>query len=268
MPCVGPSHVKESGEGKWDKSLWRFGGKLGLAWTAGGGLASFGRNMLRFAPTFAAALLFFATLQATHVRAQSQPNLTADACVTTREDGSGGYLLANTCDYPIEIAFCSEPKAESSQCIGRQDWSRERIDPRSSGQSRVQPDSALNLFACRTPGAIEILTSGMARCNPAPPAPVIPLLLSASLKNPGAIISDRDYPPSQHDKEGTTRFDLIVGPDGRPVSCNTTQSSGHEALDKTACNAFLKRARFSPAKDGSGNPVSGRYKGSVTWKAP
>ena len=108
----------------------------------------------------------------------------------------------------------------------------------------------------------------MARCTAAPAEPVIPLLLSAALKNPGAIISDKDYPSSQHDKEGTTRFDLMVGADGRPLSCTTTVSSGHKALDDTACNAFLKRARFSPAKDASGNPVTGRYKGSVTWKAP
>jgi TonB family protein len=239
-----------------------------LAWTAGGGLASFERNMPQTASISATVALLFASVPVAPVIAQRQPDLAADACVTTREDGAGGYLLANACDYPIEIAFCSEPESDASQCIGRQDWNRERIDPRGQGKSRVQPDSALNLFACRTPGAIEILSSGMARCNAAPPAPIMPLLLSASLKNPAAIISDKDYPASNHNMEGTTRFDLIVGPDGKPVSCNTTQSSGHDTLDKTACNAFLKRARFSPAKDGSGNAVTGRYKGSVTWKAP
>lgn len=199
---------------------------------------------------------------------QATPSLAADACVTYRDDGNGGYRLANACDYPIEVAFCSQPQSEPSQCLRTQSWTRERLTARGEGSSQIFPDSALDLFACRTPGAIEILSSGMARCSPAPPEPVIPLLLSASLKNPGAIISDRDYPPSQHDKEGTTRFDLIVGPDGKPVSCTTTTSSGHKTLDDTACNAFLKRARFSPAKDASGNPTTGRYKGSVTWKAP
>jgi periplasmic protein TonB len=96
----------------------------------------------------------------------------------------------------------------------------------------------------------------------------MPQLLTASLKNPGSIITAKDYPPSQYDKEGNTRFDLIVGPDGMPMSCKTTLSSGHDILDKTACSAFLKRARFTPAKDANGAPVTGLYKGSVTWKAP
>lgn len=198
----------------------------------------------------------------------TEPSLTADSCVTYREDGNGGYRLANACDYAIEVAFCSQPQTEPGQCLRTQSWTRERLISKGEGQAQIFPDSALDLFACRTPGVIEILSSGMARCSAIPPEPVIPLLLTASLKNPAAIISDRDYPPSQHDKEGTTRFELMVGPDGKPTSCTTITSSGHASLDKTACDAFLKRARFSPAKDGNGNPVTGRYRGSVTWKAP
>jgi TonB family protein len=199
---------------------------------------------------------------------QSNPSLAADSCVTYREDGSGGYRLANSCDYPIEIAFCSEPKSEPGLCLRTQGWMRERLNAGAQGLAPLPPEQALDLFACRQPGMIEILPSGMARCTAAPPEPVIPILLTASLKNPGAIITDKDYPASQHSKEGTTRFDLMVGRDGRPVSCTTTVSSGHVELDKAACNAFVRRARFSPAKDGSGNPVTGRYRGSVTWKAP
>jgi TonB family protein len=199
---------------------------------------------------------------------QNEPSLAADSCVTTREDGAGGYLLANACDYPIEIAYCSEPKADSSLCIGRQDWNREQIAPRAQGQSRVQPDSALNLFACRTPGAVEILPSGMARCIAAAPAPVVPVMSAASLKNPAAVVTDADYPASNHHMEGTSRFELMVGPDGRPISCQPTTSSGYVQLDKAACNAFMRRARFSPAKDAAGSPTTGKYRGSVTWKAP
>jgi TonB family protein len=199
---------------------------------------------------------------------QSQPSLAADDCVFYREDGSGGYHLTNTCDYAIAIAFCAQPKSDPGLCLRSQSWTRETLTAKGEGKSKVFPDQALDLFACRAPGSVEILPSGMARCNGMPPEPVIPTLLSASLKNPGGIITDRDYPPSEHDKEGTTRFDLMVGPDGKPLSCTTTLSSGHEVLDRTACNAFLKRARFSPAKDANGVPTTGRYKGSVTWKAP
>jgi TonB family protein len=199
---------------------------------------------------------------------QAQQDLSADRCVSYGEDGKGGYHLTNTCDYSINVAFCTQPNTDPSLCLRTQSWSREQLNAKAAGKSQIFPDHALDLFACRSPGAVEILSSGMARCTSAPAEPVIPIMSTAALKNPAAIITDRDYPPSEHDKEGTTRFELMVGPDGKPTSCNTTVSSGFEILDQTACNAFLKRARFSPAKDASGNPTAGRYKGSVTWKAP
>lgn len=199
---------------------------------------------------------------------QSGPSLTADSCVSYRDDGNGAYRLVNACDYAIDIAFCSQPTNSPGLCLTSQSWTREKLSAKGEGQAKIFPDHALDLFACRQPGTVEVLPSGMARCNSAPPETVIPTLLSASLKNPREIITDKDYPASNHNKEGTTRFDLMVGPDGKPLSCTTTLSSGHDVLDKTACNAFLKRARFSPAKDASGNATTGRYKGSVTWKAP
>ncbi len=199
---------------------------------------------------------------------QSAPSLAAESCIAYREDGQGGYRLSNACDYAVDVAFCTQPSNDPGLCLRTQSWSRESLKAKSDGVEKVWPEQALDLFACRAPGKVEILPSGMARCSQPPAQAVIPWLVSASLKNPGEIISDKDYPPSQHDKEGTTRFEMVVGPDGRPVSCVTTLSSGYELLDRTACNAFVKRARFSPAKDASGNPTTGRYKGSVTWKAP
>jgi TonB family protein len=199
---------------------------------------------------------------------QAPPSLAAESCVAYIGNGESGYRLTNNCDYAVEIAFCAQPKSDPALCLRTQGWTRETLAARAQGQAQLSPDQALDLFACRQPGTVEILPSGMARCLSGPIEKPIPVLLSASLKNPGSIITDRDYPASDHDKEGTTRFDLMVGPDGKPVSCTTTLSSGHSVLDQTACNAFMKRARFSPAKDANGMPTMGRYKGSVTWKAP
>jgi TonB family protein len=196
---------------------------------------------------------------------QAGGELTADSCVTFGEDGNGGYKLANSCDYPIDVAFCAQPKSDPDQCLRTQGWKREKLTAKGWGLSQIDADGSLDFFACRTPGSVEIMPSGMARCKS---APAVPVMSTAALKNPGAILTDKDYPPSEHSKEGTTRFELLVGPDGKPVSCKTTLSSGYEVLDETACNAFLRRARFSPAKDSNGQPVTGIYKGSVTWKAP
>jgi TonB family protein len=201
-------------------------------------------------------------------KAQSVPSLAADTCVTYAQDGVNSYRLSNTCDYSIEIAFCSQPKNEPTLCLVSQGWQREIVAAKTQGRSALLADQALDLFACRTPGTVEILPSGMARCMAGPAVPQIAIMSAASLKNPGDIITDRDYPASAHHMEGTSRFDLIVGPDGKPVSCETTTSSGFTQLDKSACNAFLRRARFSPPKDSSGNPATGKYRGAVTWKSP
>ena len=199
---------------------------------------------------------------------QSEPTLAAESCIAYREDGQGGYRLSNACDYTIDVAFCAQPRNDPSLCLRTQSYTRETLKAKSEGVQKVWPEQALDLFACRTPGKVEILPSGMARCSSPPAQPAIPWLASASLKNPGSVVLDTDYPARSHSKQGTTRFELIVGPDGKPVSCTTTVSSGHEVLDQSACNAFVKRARFSPAKDEAGNPTTGRYKGSITWKAP
>jgi TonB family protein len=199
---------------------------------------------------------------------QSEPSLAAESCIAYREDGQGGYRLSNACEYNVDVAFCAQPSNDPGLCLRTQSYTRETLKAKSEGVQKIWPEQALDLFACRTPGKVEILPSGMARCSRPPSAPVMPWLVSASLKNPGSVILNTDYPARNQDKEGTTRFELIVGPDGKPVSCTTTLSSGHELLDRTACNAFVKRAKFSPAKDEAGNPTTGRYKGSVTWKAP
>jgi TonB family protein len=220
---------------------------------------------------YAAPAIFLAqatALPAPAFAMQAVTSLAAESCVAYIGNGDSGYRLTNNCDYAVEIAFCSQPKSDPGLCLRTQNWTREKLGAKAQTQAQLPPDQALDLFACRQPATIEVLSSGMARCNAGPAEAPIPLLLSASLKNPGSIITATDYPPSQHDKEGTTRFDLMVGPDGKPVSCTTTVSSGHKVLDPTACNAFMKRARFSPAKDASGMPTTGRYKGSVTWKAP
>lgn len=95
----------------------------------------------------------------------------------------------------------------------------------------------------------------------------MPLLLASALKNPASIITSADYPRGVK-AEGTTRFELVVNAQGRPENCSILTSSGKSALDEATCSAFIKRARFTPAKNELGQPVAGRYRGSVTWKEP
>lgn len=102
-----------------------------------------------------------------------------------------------------------------------------------------------------------------------PPAPRIvpPQRARANL---GGYFSTDDYPAAaiRAEAEGTTRFALAIGANGRVTDCTVTGSSGNSALDSATCRILRSRARYTPARDGSGNPISGQDRGSVTWRLP
>ncbi len=98
-----------------------------------------------------------------------------------------------------------------------------------------------------------------------PPAPrqAEPKSLVGSLQ--GLIGSD-DYPPSALDnnEQGTVSVTLTVGPSGRVVGCSP--SGGPSSLQSATCRLLTARARFSPAQDGNGNPVTATTSARITWR--
>ena len=87
---------------------------------------------------------------------------------------------------------------------------------------------------------------------------------------PGDWANANDYPSRalREEKEGVTRFRVSVGPDGRVTSCDITGSSGTPELDSATCSLVTRRARFTPATDGEGQPTSGSWGNSVRWQIP
>jgi protein TonB len=122
--------------------------------------------------------------------------------------------------------------------------------------------------------------------TPPPPAPIMPVLAppapvapppprfqpkSAAPKgNPANWATTNDYPSRalREDRAGTTGFRVTVGPDGRVTSCSVTSSSGHPDLDEATCSNVTRRARFTPASDGEGQPTSGSYSNRIRWVIP
>lgn len=106
---------------------------------------------------------------------------------------------------------------------------------------------------------------------PAPPPPPRFTAKGATPKgNPGSWATNDDYPTGalRREEQGTTRFRVTVGPDGRVTGCTITGSSGSSELDNTACSLITRRARFNPATDGDGNPTTGSYANAVRWVVP
>ena len=111
--------------------------------------------------------------------------------------------------------------------------------------------------------------------RPAPPAPAAPppprVSQAASAKgNLLSLFSDEDYPQSaiRNEESGTTAVRLTIGPDGRVSDCSITSSSGSSSLDSTTCSILRRRARFTPAKDQAGNPISDTYPQRIKWVLP
>jgi TonB family protein len=114
-----------------------------------------------------------------------------------------------------------------------------------------------------TPRTANPNSGGSAKANlgTAQPARLVPGSLS---------IGENDYPLTalRAAQQGTVGFRVSIGPDGMPSQCTITASSGYAELDQAACSLVLRRSRFRPAQDGSGQPISSTYSNRIRWQIP
>jgi len=99
------------------------------------------------------------------------------------------------------------------------------------------------------------------------PAKVEPARARANL---ASYVSDADYPSAaiRNEEQGTTRFRLTVGADGRVTDCAVTGSSGSSALDQTTCKLMRARAKFTPARGSDGKPTTDIVSNAIRWVLP
>ena len=106
--------------------------------------------------------------------------------------------------------------------------------------------------------------------EPPPPQPKFTPKSAQPKGNPGNWATTNDYPTRalREEREGVTGFRVTVGTDGRATGCDVTSSSGSADLDQATCSNVMRRARFTPATDGEGNPTTGSYSSRVRWVVP
>ncbi|KUR75232.1 hypothetical protein AQZ49_15495 [Novosphingobium sp. FSW06-99] len=87
------------------------------------------------------------------------------------------------------------------------------------------------------------------------------------LRNAAKVLSYEDYPDAalREGAAGVVSVALRVSSEGNATSCAITETSGYEVLDKTTCQLMLRRARFDPARDAHGAPVSGDFHAATSW---
>lgn len=88
--------------------------------------------------------------------------------------------------------------------------------------------------------------------------------------NRSSWITTADYPARalREKREGVTRFRLLISDRGRITDCQILVSSGSPDLDAATCTALRKRARFTPARDARGQPVTSEWTQNVRWAIP
>ena len=88
--------------------------------------------------------------------------------------------------------------------------------------------------------------------------------------NLASYVSDGDYPAEaiRAGEQGTVRFRLDVGENGRVSACTITESSGSASLDGTTCRILTERARFLPARDSEGKPTTDSVHAAIRWVLP
>jgi protein TonB len=120
------------------------------------------------------------------------------------------------------------------------------------------------------PPVLVVAPPGPAAAPPPPPQPKFTPKSAQPKGNPGNWATTNDYPTRalREEREGVTGFRVSVGTDGRATGCDVTSSSGSADLDQATCSNVMRRARFTPATDGEGNPTTGSYSSRVRWVIP
>jgi len=87
---------------------------------------------------------------------------------------------------------------------------------------------------------------------------------------PVTWITNEDYPAEalRNNWQGAVRIRWTIDVAGRAVNCQVLESSGHEVLDRTACDLIENRAAYEPARDPQGNAIPSEDMRRVVWKLP
>lgn len=90
---------------------------------------------------------------------------------------------------------------------------------------------------------------------------------SSEPSNPADWITSDDYPMAalRNNEEGIVTITWAVNGDGRVDDCKTLRTSGHDSLDRAACDAITRRARYPAVPSGSLPRVFTRR---VVWQIP
>lgn len=116
-----------------------------------------------------------------------------------------------------------------------------------------------------------VITTAAPPAPPAPPPPPGPSKArGVRAKNQGSWAAriQSNYPTraAREEREGRVGVRVTIGPDGKVSSCTVSSSSGSPDLDEAACDGMTRYARYDPALDDAGNPISATTSTAIVYK--
>jgi protein TonB len=140
----------------------------------------------------------------------------------------------------------------------------------------VAPPPPINISVAPPP--VQVVTT------PPPPAPVIPIARPVAPAPPpppsqargvrpksqsswaGRIQSNYPARALREGTEGRVGVRVTVITEGRVVACIVSSSSGSSVLDEAACQGMQRYARFDPALNDAGNPVTASWSTTIVYQ--
>mgnify|MGYP001053941862 CR=1 FL=1 len=86
----------------------------------------------------------------------------------------------------------------------------------------------------------------------------------------GSWMTDDDYLAKalREGRSGLVEVTITASPKGKVTDCAVTQSSGSSDLDAATCPFFVRKMRFKPAIDATGEKVEQKVVKRMNWTLP
>ena len=172
----------------------------------------------------------------------------AMAIALSAQDAKSFHPEQSTSSEPIEIRISPEPKAEQ----------RPDVKGPTGVPLPLPPSPAPATRAPKKPKTLLVKPRNLSRM--------------ASPKGVGRwskrILENMPSQAIREGLEGTVKFEVTVGLNGRIYACNIVETSGHSILDVALCKGMSRFSRFNAALDNQGDPTFGTYSAQFTYRTP
>jgi protein TonB len=177
---------------------------------------------------------------------------------------------------PTDVTFIPEPQTPPETPPEPQTQTRRTTETRIDRPMPIEPLPLGPVIAGPVGPPLLPFPQGPIVEDPPAPLPQAPVEKPHTVEparakaNLASYVSDEDYPSNavRNEEQGTTRFRLAVGPDGKVKDCTVTSSSGSSALDSTTCKLMKQRARFTPARNNRNEPTGDTVANAIRWVLP